>query len=102
MRSALAHLGRAWRHEHALGASPEVGRVFLCCRECRRVVPMWRLVGTRPASAKGCRCGFQEMRPTHVSEITAWAFLIYGFVWRRLIRRLKDWDPRMPLRLKAV
>jgi hypothetical protein len=89
---------------YAVGASPEVGRLFLVCKECRKVVPMWRCVATKENRLKrmGCKCGHQYVRPAHIPEWQAalWVVVV-GLFWRRLIwQRKDDWDARIPWRKK--
>lgn len=80
--------------------SPEVGRIFMRCRDCQRVRPAYEIVmraGTY--SRLGCRCGSRyhmAFNPTWWQA--AWWLLVKGALWRRLIRRLPNWDPRMPMR----
>ena len=79
--------------------TPGVGRVFLRCKDCRRLIPHYRVSGKTAASNLACRCGCPYMRPAHINDVLALAWVIYAFVWRRLIRRLDDWEPRMPFRV---
>jgi len=97
----LAHVRAALRGEHVLGASPDVGRVFMVCYECRRVVPAWRLVMSeaKPGTPIGCRCGSAHVKTATINALASgWWFFVRGLAWRKLVRRLKEWDPRVPVR----
>lgn len=80
----------------AVFATPEVGRIFLACDACQRVVPHYRAYGP-PATAR-CRCGGTLYRPVRIPEWqAAWRVLVVGWLWRKTICRRTLWDPRMPV-----
>lgn len=82
--------------------TPGVSRVFIACDSCRRVVPHYRVFGSRAAAAGCCRCGGTQYRPTVLPEWKAalWV-LVVGWLWRKTLRRQAEWDPRMPIRQAA-
>lgn len=81
--------------------TPEVGRVFITCQGCARVMPHYRVYGrkvTKPTDGV-CACGGSFFRPTRLPEWKAMLWvLVVGWIWRKTIRREVEWDPRMPLR----
>ena len=88
---------RLWS-DRVLWSSPGVLRVLLCCDRCRRVVPFWRMVGVMPRPV-GCVCGCSKVWPSNVPQWrAAYWLLVRGWLVRKLLCRLPDWDPRMPLR----
>jgi hypothetical protein len=95
---------RAWwewiRDDRVLFATPEVGRVFMVCTECRRVRPAYEIVMRAGTYARvGCACGSKTHKPSNLSQMrAAWWLLVKGYLWRKAIRRQADWDPRLPLR----
>lgn len=70
--------------------TPGVGRVFVCCRDCQRIVPYYRLYGRGVSGA--CFCGNETFRASTVPEWKAGLWLLWGWVSRQ-------GDPRMPLRM---
>ena len=88
---------RVWSGEIAVGATPDVGRVFMLCNRCRSVVPMWRVMAKkRPKGYRmGCKCGSLDVRVGNLPEWKAAAYVIGAFVWLKLIQRREQWDPRM-------
>lgn len=85
----------------AMFATPDVGRVFLGCDKCRRVMPHYRAYG--PVTMKGAGvcagCGGTTFRPVRLPEWkAAWWVLVVGWLWRKTIRQEASWDPRMPIR----
>lgn len=99
----LRHLRDKLTGRVAIGASPQVSRVFLVCNDCQRVVPMWRCViaKVRPGQKVGCTCGSGLVRPRRVSYATAAYWLVLrGIVVRRVLLRKRaqdEWDPRIPV-----
>ena len=92
----LAHLRSVRRGEFPLFSSPGVRRFFLLCKECRRVVPVWKLVGVK-VNHPGCRCGCLYTKPRNIPEWQAAYWLcVRGLLIRKLILRKTDWDPRLP------
>lgn len=88
---------RIWS-DKTLWATPNVRRVFLRCDRCRRVIPIWRMIGPLPRPS-GCRCGCVKAWPSQIPEWqAAYWLLIRGWAVRHLIQRRPDWDPRMPMR----
>jgi hypothetical protein len=86
--------------ERAVFTTDDVGRVFLGCKECRRIMPHYRAYG--PATKRGvgqCKCGSTMFRPIRIAEIrAAWWVVVVGWLWRKTIRKETLWDPRMPVR----
>lgn len=79
--------------------SPGIDRVFMKCVQCGRIRPAYDLLKKPPYKRIGCKCGARQQRPTNVSEwLAAWWVLGVGVVWRKWIRRLPNWDPRIPMR----
>jgi hypothetical protein len=72
-------------------ADPHVGRVFVCCRECQRVVPYYQLYGKNAEIARlGCQCGSTLFRPVTIPEWKAFLWLAWAWVQGK-------GDPRMPV-----
>lgn len=89
---------------HVALAEGDVGRVFLGCYRCRRVMPHWRAYATHPTPTDGvCRCGATHFRPVRIPEWQAaiWV-LVVGWLWRKTIRGETQWDPRMPVRQRPT
>ncbi len=99
-RKLAAHVFDALKGKHALGASEHVQRYFLVCMECRRIVPMWTLVGDAKAMKRaGCKCGRGDVRPYPIGELrAAWWLLVRGLLIRKLLLRKASWEPRIPFR----
>lgn len=94
---------RRWRPETVAFATPEVGRFFLGCRRCARVVPQYRCYGSQDAPGVGlCKCGNNTFSPMVIAEWRAavWV-LVIGWVWRKTIRGYEMWDPRIATRTIA-
>ena len=92
---------RVWRPESVAFATSDVGRFFLGCRRCSRVVPHYRCYGSQREPGIGtCRCGNNEFSPMRIPEWKAaiWVLAV-GWFWRKTIRRLDMWDPRTPMRI---
>jgi hypothetical protein len=90
----------------AVFATPDVGRLFMICHVCHRVVPSWRLVGhAKQMPHLGCVCGCQHVRPARIPEVqAAYWVLVRGLLIRRLLgrkRQQSEWDPRLPWRTGA-
>ena len=83
----------------AVFTTPGVLRVFLACDVCRRVVPHYRVYGSKGMAPGHCQCGATQFRPTTIPEWKAalWV-LVVGWFWRKTVRRYAEWDPRMPVR----
>lgn len=99
----LTHTRDVWRgrkHQtQAMFSAPGVGRRFMVCKDCRRVVPSWRLVVEKPKPGYrfGCRCGCTFCQPRVINDARAmyWV-LVRGLLLRRLLQwRTDDWDPRL-------
>ncbi len=85
----------------ALWTTPEVGRFFLTCKDCQRVIPKWRVIKHRAKKNETgtCQCGCPYFQPRTIPEWkAAYWLLIRGWFWRKLICRNPDWEPRMPWR----
>ena len=79
--------------------TPGVLRVFLACDACRRVVPHYRVYGSKAVTPGKCRCGQTQYRPTTLPEWKAALWVLgAGWLWRKTICRQVEWDPRMPIR----
>lgn len=101
MRAVVAGWKR-WRGS-VFGATPTVGRVFIACKQCRRVVPHWRT--NRLATEHkpiGCTCGSLSCAYTRLPEWkAAYWVLVRGLLIRKWILRARLWDPRIPYRETA-
>ena len=86
--------------EQAVFTTPDVGRVFLTCKDCGRVKPHYHIYPNLGEPAKPrCRCGSFYFRPKQISEVVAaWWVLVVGYLWRKTILHADQWDPRMPVR----
>lgn len=85
-------------------ASDEVGRVFIACDGCGRVMPHYRVYGrvVKKVTDGLCVCGSTLFRPRRLPEWKAmWWVLVRGWFWRKTIRGESEWDPRMPVRREA-
>lgn len=82
---------------HVWFTTPGVGRVFLGCDRCPRVVPHYQVYG--PHASGRCRCGSTQFRPRQIPEWrAAWWLLVVGWLWRKTLCRAAVWDPRLPVR----
>lgn len=87
-----------WLRQRLTEYVPGVGRVFICCDECRRVIPHYTVSGRH--GRLRCDCGGTVFRAATLPEWrAAWWVLAVGLLWRKTLRRRADWDPRVPLRL---
>lgn len=102
----LAALGRAWTwltDERVLGASAEVERHFMRCDACSRLFyHFWGCKEDGEGGRLGCACGSVTARLTRIPEWRAALVLAWCYVWRRVIRGRRYWDPRMPSRRAHV
>lgn len=82
-----------------IGTTPGVGRLFMRCYDCQRIVPAWQLLKAKPGGVAGCVCGCTYVKPKTLAWLPAsyWLFL-RGFVIRKWILRSEAWDPRVPWR----
>ena len=79
--------------------TPDVQRVFLACKECRRLKPHYDLYAKIGYGKPLCKCGSIFYRPTRIPEWkAAWLVLVVGWLWRNKIRKCDQWDPRLPIR----
>lgn len=80
--------------------TPTIGRIFIGCKDCLRVMPHYRIYGRRPTSPRDgqCRCGGTQFRPVRLPEWKAafWVVVV-GWLWRKTINKQQEWDPRMPV-----
>lgn len=85
--------------------SPGMGRIFIACDRCHRIMPHYRVYGRvvkRPTDGL-CKCGGALFRPRRINEVAAaWWVLVVGWLWRKTIRKEEEWDPRMPIRMDHV
>jgi hypothetical protein len=101
MTHIFRHLWRVLRNQDVLGATaPQVRKNFLVCHDCRRIVPIWRLVAHRPTRrGMGCRCGCQDVQIRQVSQVRAvWWLVVRGYLIRFLLLGKRDeqqYDPRI-------
>ena len=94
-----AYVRGVLKNEIILGSTPGVGRLFMACDMCGRIVPLWRLVATadrKKSYRMGCKCGSGQMRFTWVPFWKGLSILTGAYLWRRVILRYKNWDPRIP------
>jgi hypothetical protein len=102
----LTALRQAWVwliDEHVVGASPEVQRHFLRCDGCGRLFfHFWGCKEPGEGGRVGCPCGSVTSRLTRIPEWRAALLLGACYVWRRVIRGRRFWDPRMPSRRAHV
>lgn len=90
--------------EQAAFTTPDVGRIFIACDHCARVMPHYKVYGRMSKPTDGmCRCGSRTYRPTRVPEWRAMLWvLVVGWFWRKTIQQETEWDPRMPIRTAEV
>jgi hypothetical protein len=96
-----AHLWNVLTGKVVFGTTPGVGRVFVRCRLCGRVVPAWQVIISkrRPGDVVGCRCGSGDVQYARISWLSsAYWVLVRGVLIRRVLRRSPEWDPRIPYR----
>ncbi len=100
MRNPIRATWNWIRDDRVLFASPTVGRVFMVCTDCQRIRPAYELVMKAGTFSKvGCACGSKYSKPTNPPVLRAvWWLLVKGYLWRKAIRRLTNWDPRLPMR----
>lgn len=88
--------------ERVAFATDGVGRVFLGCRRCSRVVPQFRCYGNKDEPGIGlCRCGCNEFSPMRLPEWKAAAWVLACLVWRKWVLKKDMWDPRIGMRVIA-
>ena len=84
------------------GTTSEVGRLFMRCHDCQRVVPAWQLLKATPGGLTGCRCGSTYVRPKAIPTwLAGWWIFVRGLLIRKWIKRDVNWDPRVPWRQRA-
>lgn len=81
-------------------ASNEVGRIFVRCYDCRRVVPAWNLLKQKGDGGRsGCKCGSNQVKPRNIGKpLGYWWYFVRGILIRKLILRKSNYDPRIPYR----
>ena len=80
-----------WIRKRVTDYTPGVGRVFLACRGCERVVPYYKLYG-KGITTNGCpHCGHLYFQPKQIAEVYAAWLLLWAYV-------TKQGDPRMAYR----
>jgi hypothetical protein len=95
----FARVMQLWRSEDVAFATPEIGRFFLGCRRCARVVPQYRCYGSQDEAGVGlCRCGNNTFSPMVIPEWRAALWLLGCYVWRKQILKKDMWDPRIAVR----
>lgn len=78
-----------WIQRRVTDYTPGVGRVFVRCTQCQRVVPYYKLTGR--IVRYGCACGNKHFRPVNIPEWQAVVWLAWAWLRRK-------GDPRMPMR----
>ena len=87
-----------WLRRRLTDYTEGVGRVFVCCDTCHRVVPHYRVSGKHGRIT--CQCGGRVFRAQRIAEWrAAWWVLGVGLIWRRWLCRQADWDARVPMRV---
>jgi len=81
-----------WVQSKGADAVPGVGRMFMVCRECHRVVPYYRVYGPSERALTSCYCGHDTYRTAVIPNWKAALWLLWGFVLTR------KGDPRLPIR----
>lgn len=85
-----------------LFTAPGVERYFIACASCGRTVPHYQVYGKKAHVRGLCTCGGSTFKPRTLSVVAAaWWLLVVGWMWRKTIRKQKEWDPRMPIRTVA-
>jgi hypothetical protein len=101
----IAGFKAAWaeRYRLGIGATRTIGRVFIACEKCGRVVPHWRVIRLATERHRiGCRCGHLSCRYIRIPEWqAAWWVLVRGYLIRKFILRKRVFDPRIPWRSVA-
>ncbi len=83
----------------AVFSTSEVGRTFLRCSACGRVVMhYWVCKAVGETGRTGCPCGGIHVRSTRIPEWRAAYYVLSRLVWRKWLLRKPYWDPRMPER----
>jgi hypothetical protein len=86
------------------GTTDDSGRIFIACADCRRVIPVWRVVGHRAEVVGQCpSCGHGDFKPRQIPNWkAAWWVLVRGWLIRRVLQgKTNDWDPRISWRQKS-
>lgn len=98
----LDRLKKVLRDEVVIGTEENVGRLFMRCRDCQRVVPAWNLLKVRPGGITGCPCGSQYVVPRTIPTwLAVWWYFVRGLLIRKWILRRDNYDPRVPWRRPA-
>ena len=96
----FARLMTLWRPDVVAFSTPGIGKIFLGCRLCRRVVPQYRCYGNLHEPGIGlCRCGSNEFSPMPIAEWYAAWLVLSRLVWRKWILKRAMWDPRISQRI---
>ena len=83
----------------AVLSTPDVGRTFLRCKACGRVVMhYWVCKAVGETGRTGCPCGGIHVGPVRIAEWRAAWYVLSRLVWRKWILHKPYWDPRMPER----
>lgn len=80
---------------------PGIGRVFLGCASCGRVMPHYKVYGRVVEHIRDgmCVCGGGMFKVTRLPDWKAmWWVLVVGWFWRKTVKKEVEWDPRMPIR----
>ena len=94
---------RAWIwlvDDHVILADPHTERWFARCTACGRVFMHYWACVTAADRAKGrqvgCKCGNLRFRITQDLPVwmQAW-FVLSRYLWRKVIKKERYWDPRM-------
>lgn len=91
--------------DHVLFSVPGVNKYFARCTTCGRVFMHYWGVVTADDRAKGrqvgCVCGGSEMKVCNLPTWQQAYFLFSRYLWRKLIRNERYWDPRVLERVHA-
>lgn len=84
------------------GKTRVLERQFAICGKCHRLFPHWwgnmTAAEQRRRGFIGCACGGTRLDIAIIPGWKAALWMAYGLIWRRLIRRKRLWDPRVPIR----
>jgi hypothetical protein len=87
-----------------IATPPGLVKTFARCHACKRVWPHWwsNITAEEFKSAKirslGCKCGSNKLAPSMLPAWqSVWWFVVRGWFWRKVVRKQRVWDPRMPI-----
>jgi hypothetical protein len=92
-----------------IATPPGLLKMFCRCHGCSRVWPHWwsELTAEEFKAQKrrtlGCPCGSLKLAPCYLPTWqSVWWFCLRGWLWRKVIRQQRVWDPRMPVMMTDV